>query len=108
MADINLIVLILALILAVVLRQVKSDGYLILPKIENGKFQLNALLYIIVGVFFGIPVIGQVYPTITPSDAISLLLAVGIVFTSVYGANTIIDAAGTYAAPAPEEVEGGA
>lgn len=103
MAEIVLIVLLAALILAVILRQMKSDGYLILPRIEDGKFQLNALLYIIVGVFFGISVIGQVYPTVTPGDALTLLLAVGIVFTSVYGANTIIDATGTYVAPNTEE-----
>jgi hypothetical protein len=106
MAEFVLLLLIIALILAVILRQIKSDGYLILPKIEDGKFQLNALLYIIVGVFFGIPVIGQVYPTVSPADALSLLLAIGIVFTSIYGANTIIDAAGTAITPA--DSEGGA
>lgn len=106
--DIVLTVLIIALILAVILRQIKSDGYLILPTIENGKFQLNALLYIIVGTFFGIPVIGQVYPTINPTDPLSLLLATGIVFTSVYGANTVIDATGTYITPTESSVDDGA
>lgn len=103
MTDVVLVVLLLGLILAVVLRQIKSDGYLILPKVEDGKFQLNALFYIIVGVMFGIPTIGQVYPTIIPGDILTLLLGFGIVFTSIYGTNTVIDAAGTYAAPTPEE-----
>lgn len=103
MADIVLIVLVIALILAVVLRQIKSDGYLILPKIENGKFQLNALFYIIIGVIFGIPVIGQIYPTVNPLDALSILIGFAVVFTSIYGTNTLIDAAGTYATPTPEE-----
>lgn len=105
------VALILALILAVIFRQIKSDGYLILPKVENGKFQLNALFYIIIGFFFGIPIIGQVYPTINPTDAVSILLGIGIVFTSIYGTNTIIDAVGTYAAPSEPldfEDEGGA
>lgn len=103
MADIVLIVLVIALILAVVLRQIKSDGYLVLPKIENGKFQLNALFYIIIGVIFGIPVIGQIYPTVNPLDALSILIGFAVVFTSIYGTNTLIDAAGTYATPTPEE-----
>jgi hypothetical protein len=105
MADIVLIVLVIALILAVVLRQIKSDGYLILPKVEDGKFQLNALFYIIVGVMFGIPIIGQVYPTITSGDTLTLLLGFGIVFTSIYGTSTLVDAAGTAVTPTPEPEE---
>lgn len=105
--DLTLLILVIALILAVVLRQIKSDGYLILPRVEDGKFQLNAFLYIIVGIMAGIPIISQVYPTIT--DTMSLLVGFGIIFTSIYGTNTIIDAAGTAATPTPStDEEGGA
>jgi len=110
--DFVLITLFSALLLAVVLRQIKSDGYLVLPQVENGKFQLNALFYIIIGVFTGIPVIQTVYTGINPSDGLSILVGFGIVFTSIYGTNTVIDAAGTYVAPTSESVkqdyEGGA
>jgi hypothetical protein len=103
MIDYVLITLLLALILAVALRQIKSDGYLVLPKIENGKFQLNALFYILIGVFAGIPIIQTVYAGVHPTDGLSLLVGFGTVFTSIYGTNTLIDAAGTYAAPTEEE-----
>mgnify|MGYP007005627926 CR=1 FL=1 len=103
MTDVVLVVLLLGLILAVVLRQIKSDGYLILPKVEDGKFQLNALFYIIIGVIFGIPVIGQIYPSVNPLNALSILIGFAVFFTSIYGTNTLIDAAGTYATPTPEE-----
>ncbi len=95
MADIVLIVLVIALILAVVLRQIKSDGYLVLPKIENGKFQLNALFYILIGVFAGIPIIQTVYAGVHPADGLSLLIGFGTVFTSIYGTNGLIDYAVT-------------
>jgi hypothetical protein len=95
MIDIVLTVLLIALILAVILRQIKSDGYLILPKIENGKFQLNALFYILIGVFAGIPIIQTVYSGVNPTDGLSLLVGFGIVFTSIYGTNGLIDYAVT-------------
>lgn len=95
MIDIVLIALLSALILAVIMRQIKVDGFLILPTIKDGKFQLNSLLYIIIGVIFGLTIIGQIYPSVNPSDALSILLGFASVFTAVYGANTIIDTAGT-------------
>jgi len=108
MIDYVLITLLTALILAVALRQIKSDGYLILPKIENGKFQLNALFYILIGVFAGIPTIQTVYPSVHPGDGLSLLVGFGIVFTSIYGTNGLIDYAVTISPivePEPTELE---
>ncbi len=99
MVDIVLIVLASALILGVVLRQVKVEGYLILPSIKDGKFQLNSLFYVIIGFLFGIPVLEQIYAGISPTEPLSLLVGFGAVFTSIYGANTLIDAVGTYATP---------
>lgn len=104
MADVVLIVLVIALVLAVILRQIKSDGYLILPKIENGKFQLNALFYILIGVFAGIPIIQTVYAGVHPADGLSLLVGFGIVFSSIYGTNGLIDYAVTIS-PIVEEPE---
>ncbi len=95
MVDIVLIVLVIALILAVILRQIKTIGYILLPSIVDGKVQLNGLFNILVGIFFGIPVIGQIYVTVIAIEPLSILIGFGVVFTSVFGASSVIEYAAT-------------
>lgn len=102
MSLVVLVVLVFAVILAVLARQAKSEGWNWKPGYNsNDKFQLNTILYLMVAVIFGIPIVAQIYTSVILTDPLSILVGFYGVFAAIFGTETLIDYGATKTLSAP-------